>query len=415
MVLSVVGGCTGFKDRETIQALLTEARPRMEADRSALGAVSIHDNVIDLLEGQLRLAVRVPHEDQKGRPVHFHVVATPTNRGAAALELCIVGVDHADAARSLIDHALPPLVSAIRRQPVLDATHTWSDTPHGIAGHSAYIGRYYVRSESHNPAFANLIAGGLFEDAPPLPTDGHMHVVKVTAAARDGGVFRTIELDGTSAVEVERRLAEPSSAPGMLVVFAVLDGQADPIDDADPRAEAHRLLAARPAWLPDAQVCPAGLAPASFTSGAWDPAAARGGRLLDAVRGCERGIATLCYSAAQSLISEDLKSRAAQALFLRSCQLGSESACTNAAAGRPQDDCAFETYEASCERGQDPWGCAMLGHALASGDPKHRDLVRARAVLPLACKFGDGDPACEAARRLLDELGGPDAPASPPP
>ena len=80
-----------------------------------------------------------------------------------------------------------------------------------------------------------------------------------------------------------------------------------------------------------------------------------------------------------------------------------------------QDDCAFATYEASCDRGNDPWGCTMLGRALVLGDPRHRDLQRARTVLPKACRFKQDDPACEAANQLLESLdnmpsAGPDDP-----
>jgi hypothetical protein len=96
-------------------------------------------------------------------------------------------------------------------------------------------------------------------------------------------------------------------------------------------------------------------------------------------------------------------------VFLRACQLGSASACTNAAAGRPeQDACALETYEATCERGSDPWGCVMLGGLLVK-EEQHRDLERARKVLPKACAIADDDPACQAARGILHSIDTPPA------
>ena len=81
--------------------------------------------------------------------------------------------------------------------------------------------------------------------------------------------------------------------------------------------------------------------------------------------------------------------------------LADASGCKNAAAGRPvQDDCAFTTYEASCERGRDPWGCVMLGHELLDGNAWRRDVERTRKVLPIACSRGEADPACQAARQV---------------
>jgi hypothetical protein len=248
-----------------------------------------------------------------------------------------------------------------------------------------------------------------------------LHLVKVTVESGKGELLRTIELDGSTAVESARRLTVRSNLPGILVEFAVLDGEPDPLNDAGASRDARQRLAAHPTWLPDPHVCPSKLLPATLVTTPWDPVAARGGRLLHAVRACEGGVAQLCYAAAQELITGDSESPAAESLFVRACQLGSASGCTNAAAARaPQDDCAFETYEASCDRGHDPWGCAMLGLALVRGDAKHRDLERARAVLSRACRYGEADPACQRATELLGSLpgsrpAGTEAPRTTPP
>lgn len=371
-----------------------------------LGAVQVHGDQIDLLDGQLALVVRVPHEQGAAEGLlHFHVRATPRNRKADEIDLCIVGTQHADAVSALTDRALPPLVSAIRQRPVLGALHAWSDTANGIPGHSAYFGDFYVRGDANNPGFSSLLEDGLFEDVPPLPRDGRLHVVKVTVLSKEGALLRTIELDGATTLEEAHALKVRSSVPGMLVVFAVLDSEPDPLNDERAGLDARQRLAAHPPWLPDPQACPAKLLPATPAIRPWDPVAARGGRLLHAVRGCEAGAVELCYAAAQELIDEDPRSPAAESLFVRACQLGSASGCTNAAAGRvPDDDCAFETFEASCNRGHDPWGCTMLGAALARGDAKYRDLRQARAVLQRSCVYGPADAACQVAKRLLDSL-----------
>src|SRR5262249_7624744 len=158
-----------------------EARPRLGARRTALGPVEIHGDQIELLGGQLRLVVRLPGENEAAirTPVHVHVLAIPKDRAAGRLDLCIVGTDFADAARALTEHALPPLISALQQQPVLDASHAWGDTSRGIPGHSAYLGRYYVRGDADGPAVSSLLDAGVLADLPELPRDGRMHLLKV--------------------------------------------------------------------------------------------------------------------------------------------------------------------------------------------------------------------------------------------
>jgi hypothetical protein len=403
----LAGGCTWFKDRDTVRSVITEARPRLDARRTALGPVEIHGAEIDLLGGRLRLVVRLPDENEAAdrTSVHVHVLAIPKDRATGRLDLCIVGADFAEAARALTEHALPPLISAVRQQPVLGASHAWSDASHGIPGHSAYFGRYYVRGDADGPAISNLLDAGILADLPELPGDGRMHLLKVVVEATAGDWMRTLELDGDIKLETARPLKTPSSAPAMVVAFVVLDGEPDPRNDTTARREAHQRLAAHPESLPDPHECPAKIMPAKFVNrDTWDDTAARGGRLLYAVRACESGDREHCYAAAQELIVEDPKSPAAQSLFLAACHLGDASGCTNAAASHAQDDCSFATYEASCDRGQDPWGCTMLGYALVEGDLRHRDLQRARTVLPKACRVGQDAPACQTARQLLESL-----------
>ena len=69
------GGCTWFKARDTVRSVLTEARPRLDARRTALGPVEVHGDEIELLGGQLRLVVRLP--DGNGAPLHHPAAATP--------------------------------------------------------------------------------------------------------------------------------------------------------------------------------------------------------------------------------------------------------------------------------------------------------------------------------------------------
>ena len=416
-VVSIASGCQAYRDRQTIHGFLSQVAPQLRAQPAALGAVVIQDEQIALLDGALTLALRVPHEeDDSGQSYHVHALATPRGRETGGLDICLVGADAKDAGDSLIRIALPPLVSAVRDEPVLGAQHSWSDTPRGIAARSAYVGDFRIRGDTDNPLISRFTEGGAFGNLPQLPRDGRMHLVKVVALAEAGELRRTVELDGATKLEDGQLVGDragsaergAAGSPTVMVAFAVLDGRGDPESDGAVREEARRRLAARPAWLPDPTECPTRRLPAAFVRPIWDPNAARGGRLLHAVRGCEAGAVELCYAAAQDLIHESQTSVAAESLFLRACQLGDASACTNAAAGRnAADECSFETFEAACERGRDPWGCVMLGGALAR-DAKHRDVSRARQVLPRGCRLADDDPACQAARALLESL---DAPA----
>lgn len=415
VVLGVVGACVRTKDRETIRALVAEVTPRLEAQRSVVGTVVVHGDEVELLDGNLALVIRVLHDEADAAAgnsglLHLHVLATPRDRAAGRIDLCLFGFDAAAIARLLIEHALPPVLSAILDTPVLGTTHAWADTEHAIQGHSAYLGLYYTRGKLDQAALSSLLDSAMFDDLPSLPADGRIHLLKAVFSAKGGAWFRTIELDGAPAVQSEHRLAAASTVVGGLVAFAILDGKPDPRGNQALRDDARRRLAARPPWLPDPGTCPATLIPKTLVSKSlaasrWDSTGARGGRLLHAVRGCEAGEVSSCYVAAQELIVEDRASPIAQSLFLRACQLGDASACTNAAAARePQDACAFAAYEASCDRGGDPWGCTMLGGALVQGDAKDRDLARARNVLAKACVLGNDDPACEAATRILKSI-----------
>src|SRR5258706_12162532 len=91
-VFSFAGGCTSFKDRRSVRALVAEVRPLMAAQRSVLGTIEIHENQIELLDGRLALDVRVSHDGEiDGGFLHFHILATPKDRKASKLDLCIVG------------------------------------------------------------------------------------------------------------------------------------------------------------------------------------------------------------------------------------------------------------------------------------------------------------------------------------
>lgn len=122
----------------------------------------------------------------------------------------------------------------------------------------------------------------------------------------------------------------------------------------------------------------------------------------------------MCYLLAQVVQSENIDDDRARALFLRSCKLGIDSGCTNAAAGLGPDpigqnvsasriQCENRTYEIVCAKG-DPWACTMLGNHLGRGIGFEIDYDRARTALESACDLDAASEACEYARKNLEGI-----------
>ncbi|MCU0829031.1 MAG: SEL1-like repeat protein [Tabrizicola sp.] len=114
-----------------------------------------------------------------------------------------------------------------------------------------------------------------------------------------------------------------------------------------------------------------------------------------------------------------LPARHAHAL---ACALGEAGGCTNRAAGirnRPlpgdalslqpfheKAPCLLESFTLAC-KGEDSWGCAMLGQAYHLGDGTPPDSVLARRHYQAACDLAAPDmdfPACTFAREALATL-----------
>jgi hypothetical protein len=165
-----------------------------------------------------------------------------------------------------------------------------------------------------------------------------------------------------------------------------------------------------PDWLLPDDACPADVAAAVEARGG-EFVGVCDGDLAVCLRRCEDGEAIMCYAAAVRVQALGGAPRLEDALFLRACVLGNASACTNRAASiayrEPDrldgDVCASRTFELACDR-RDPWGCTMFGRDLAFGRGIAPDLHRALEVLPGACQFDAADPACIAARGLMEEI-----------
>ncbi len=158
-----------------------------------------------------------------------------------------------------------------------------------------------------------------------------------------------------------------------------------------------------PDWLPSLETCPADVLPeriAAFENFADRCTGAPGACATQ----CAEADAAACYSLALA-VQEVADGPASEKLFLRACELGVVSGCTNRAAGMIDEDfeCSLATFEFTCEQ-DDPWGCTMLGLFLATGRGVARDVERARAVLAKSCPHGEGDEACSYAKQILSTL-----------
>ena len=113
---------------------------------------------------------------------------------------------------------------------------------------------------------------------------------------------------------------------------------------------------------------------------------------------CELGSAEHCLAAA--FASEELESHGGTSLYLRACQLGAPSGCTNAAAyrfgqaERVADDCIVRSFKLACEH-EDAWGCTMYGNMLGTGNGTTRDWDVALEMVDKACAIeGEDEEVC---------------------
>ena len=456
----VVHALRGVRNDENFAHVLAAA---LQPYESTVGKVRVAgDEELALLDGELRLSItQLPTERQRA---HFHVRARWTGSPRSNPEACLMGVgpderaQFANAQLVFIENILPPLLSIVRKTPLLSATPF-----HGTEAWSVPDRRGY--SVGYSPGGS---PGPELNDIPPFtgltpPADGLLHIAKVVLLAENGHWLRTIEIDGQATPIVDQVWAEASVNGVLALQFAAFEAH-DAIEDEARRRAALVEVERGPAWLPLEDPCPADLLPASFRSESYSIEACRGGRLRDCLDECRRGSAVSCYGAALGAQREPVRAAGVQKLFLEACRLGFASGCTNGAAGRllgaPMDDCSFRTFDAVCTRARDPWACTMFGRELLHGVASRRDLGRVRAVLVDSCpeaaasdrgnavgdeadagKDGDAvgeadfggeadarddasargegaqafatgaeeaieDPACTAAKRLLEELDG---------
>ncbi|MEM7247807.1 MAG: hypothetical protein AAF533_20890 [Acidobacteriota bacterium] len=160
-----------------------------------------------------------------------------------------------------------------------------------------------------------------------------------------------------------------------------------------------------PAWAGEPDACAADHVPPRDR-----PITYLGDRCLDrprsCIRECEQGDANACYALALALQQRyPEEPPVIQALFLRSCELGVVSGCTNHAAGKSDEhgECKARTFAATCAA-DDPWGCAMHGLCLHEGLGVERDVAAARRAFERSCELDQEDPACHHALMALARI-----------
>ncbi|MBU2709265.1 sel1 repeat family protein [Zooshikella marina] len=164
------------------------------------------------------------------------------------------------------------------------------------------------------------------------------------------------------------------------------------------------------AWLLPVVGCPADMMPKVPVNVDYDKELCRNdiNKCLDE---CKKDKVAYCYNLAQHIQITKLNNyeKYAEALFVKSCRLGSPSGCTNSAATMQHnsDDavlsCAIRTYSKACDW-NDPWACTMYGFHLAHGKGIKQDFEKALKVLGKSCKYGSEDPACESATALTESI-----------
>lgn len=163
---------------------------------------------------------------------------------------------------------------------------------------------------------------------------------------------------------------------------------------------------APPPWLDDLKLCPADHMPAAPGDSArseTDCSSKPDQCLTD----CDAEDQSACISLALAVQTAGAEALS-EALFFRACKLGAPSGCTNRAAAMLEVDfdCGVRTFGKTCSQ-EDPWGCTMLGSFLALGKGMPANPELARRVLAGSCKYGESDPACQAAMSILDAIAEP--------
>lgn len=135
---------------------------------------------------------------------------------------------------------------------------------------------------------------------------------------------------------------------------------------------------------------------------------------------CEAGDGAACFHLGR-VFQEDAShpARVWERLFAAACAGGHAGGCTNRAAGirngdydddlfarrgkSERESCLRRSFERAC-RGEDAWGCAMLGQSWRVGEGGPSNRGQARRAYDEACRLAPTFAACEFAKDGLSQL-----------
>lgn len=126
---------------------------------------------------------------------------------------------------------------------------------------------------------------------------------------------------------------------------------------------------------------------------------------------CKNNDGNACYSLALLIQDKEITQTESEPLFMKACELGIISGCTNRAAGRlnlePENrktiECAADTFEKTCER-NDAWGCSMYGFVLSQGLGRKQNIDEALKFLGKSCEVNENDEACRSAKEIEKQI-----------
>lgn len=139
---------------------------------------------------------------------------------------------------------------------------------------------------------------------------------------------------------------------------------------------------------------------------------------------CLSGSGSACFSLARAFQENEatVPPRYTQTLFATSCGFGYAAGCTNRASSirnslrdgdpfrnaskRVRDACQFRSFRIAC-RGNDAWGCAMLGQSYQYGEGVGVSAPLARGAFRKSCSLAPGFEACSFSREGMSELARP--------
>lgn len=173
--------------------------------------------------------------------------------------------------------------------------------------------------------------------------------------------------------------------------------------------EVFRAMDSTPKFAALRTICPSAVVPEKPVDSGY-----RRGKCSDdplkCLEECKANKGGSCYALATLIEREDESpGDYPDRLYLRACELGVVSGCTNRAArvlekypdDRKIEKCATDTFEKTCSL-EDPWGCTMFAWALTLGRGRDIDLEEALKMAGKACKYGEMDTACPQSKKLID-------------